>query len=341
MVFLRNAWYVAAWSQELSDNPLSQKIIGEFVVLYRKSDGEAVALADMCPHRFAPLHRGRIIGDQIECPYHGLRFNAQGKCQHNPFDPKVKPSSAQVRTYPVVERDKIIWIWMGDIDQVNKDLIPDYSWINDEKYTFTSFASMAQSLDYRLIIDNLMDLSHAQFLHPTTLGNEAMAMGGTTDEQKERQVFSRRLNADGEAPTLFTIGGAAHNGDRVDFWNDMRWDAPSCYYLQVGITPTGRPRDEGHFIQSAHLLTPLDEGRTIYRYLLGRTFAHGIDEITTGMAAVVAKAFIEEDEPMITAVQERMAGREFWDMRPVILKSDRAAVMVRRAMDALLAREKA
>lgn len=342
MTFLKNAWYVAAWSEELADEPLGQKIIGEFIALYRTADGTAVALADMCPHRFAPLHKGKVVDDLIECPYHGLRFDQAGKCAHNPFDPKVKPAAATVRTYPVVERDKIIWIWMGDAEKADETTIPDYSWINDAaSYAFTAFNALTQSLRYELVIDNLMDLSHGQFLHPTTLGNEAMAGGTTKDIQEDRKVFSSRLNPDGDVPTLFLIGGAGKQGDKVDFWNDMRWDAPSCYYLQVGITPTGRPRSEGHYIESAHLLTPIDDNHTIYRFLLGRTFARESEEITQGMTAITMKAFTEEDEPMISAVQERMAGRPFWDLKPVMLKSDRAAIMVRRAMEKLLANEAA
>jgi vanillate O-demethylase monooxygenase subunit len=340
VTFLKNAWYVAAWSDELTDSPLGQKIIGEFVALFRTSGGTAVAVADVCPHRFAPLHKGKVVGDLIECPYHGLRFDVGGKCAHNPFDPKVKPAAATVRTYPVAERDKIIWIWMGDAAQVDESTIPDYSWINDTaSYTFTGFNGITQPLRYELVLDNLMDLSHGQFLHPTTLGNEAMTDGTTKDVQKERQVYSDRLNPDGDVPTLFLIGGAGAKGDKVDFWNDMRWDAPSSYFLQVGITPTGRPRCEGHYVNSAHLLTPLDEHQTIYRFVLARTFARGSDEITQGMTAIVIKAFTEEDEPMIRAVQERMAGRAFWDLNPVALKSDRAAIMVRRTLEKMIEAE--
>jgi phenylpropionate dioxygenase-like ring-hydroxylating dioxygenase large terminal subunit len=112
MPFLKNSWYVAAWSSEVQ-GPTHQKIIGEDVLLYRGEHGQVIALGDTCPHRFAPLHLGKVIGDLIQCPYHGLQFNADGHCAHNPFDPAVQPAAAKVRSFPTIERDRFIWIWMA------------------------------------------------------------------------------------------------------------------------------------------------------------------------------------------------------------------------------------
>ena len=88
--YLRNAWYVAAWSDDLLDGQLLPRtIMKEPIVLYRKSDGKVVALEDRCPHRFAPLHMGKIVnGDCVQCPYHGLEFDASGACVLNPHGAK-------------------------------------------------------------------------------------------------------------------------------------------------------------------------------------------------------------------------------------------------------------
>lgn len=337
MPFLKDCWYVAAWSEEIeAGKPCHQQIIGEHVVLFRGDDGNVIALNDTCPHRFAPLHMGKIIGNQIECPYHGLRFEKSGQCAFNPFDADFKSSMASVPAYPVVERDKIIWIWLGNSERADEGLIPDYGWINNEdEYTFTRFLQMRQPINYELVLDNLMDLSHGQFLHPTTLGNEAMASGTTKNRASERTVHSDRLNPNGAAPTLFVIGGGAKEGEKVDFWNDMRWDAPSIYFLQVGVTPAGEPRENGVLIQSAHLITPLDEENLVYRYVIARNFAMGDEDVTRGMEQVIEQAFTREDEPILSQVQKRMAGRDFWELKPVILKTDQAAIMVRRALDKL------
>jgi phenylpropionate dioxygenase-like ring-hydroxylating dioxygenase large terminal subunit len=335
MPFLKNSWYVAAWSSEVQ-GPTHQKIIGEDVILFRGEHGQIIALGDTCPHRFAPLHLGKVIGDLIQCPYHGLQFNAEGQCAHNPFDPSVKPAAAKVRSFPVIERDRFIWIWMGEPENANADLIPDFHWLGEtDRYTMTRDATMVQDINYELIIDNLLDLSHAQFVHPTTLGNDTMATAETKTWQDGDTVYSNRMNINGPAPALFTASGAVDDGAIVDYWNDMRWDAPGAYYLEVGVTPTGEDRAKGAYFGSAHMLTPVDEHRTVYRYILFRTFARDNDAVTEGIEALVKTAFTCEDEPILAAVQARMAGRAFWSLNPVLLKGDKAAVLARRTLERL------
>src|ERR1700737_1545160 len=113
--YLRNAWYVAAWSDDLAEGQLlGRTILKEPIVLFRKADGNVAALEDRCPHRFAPLHMGKIVGgDRVQCPYHGLEFDASGACVRNPHGTKSIPPRARVRSYPVTEKHKAIWIWMG------------------------------------------------------------------------------------------------------------------------------------------------------------------------------------------------------------------------------------
>lgn len=337
MAFLKNTWYTAAWSSEIKDKPVHQKIIGKHVVLYRDSDGHVVALEDMCPHRFAPLSQGKIVDGHIECPYHGLRFNQEGACAYNPFSSDFSPPNAKVPKYTVVEKDRIVWIWMGDPSLAKADSIPDYHWSNEaDKYTFTSDGINIMPVDYELIIDNLLDLSHGQFLHPTTLGNTSMT-GGTTESRKDgNTVYCDRSNFDGYMPTLFKNNGVIDDDTKIDYWNDLRWDPAGSYYLEIGITPTGRPREEGVYMGSIQLLTPIDETTTAYRFNLFRSFQRDNDEMTKGIEALVQKAFMEEDEPMISDCQERMDGRDFWSLRPAILESDRAAILARRITEKLL-----
>ncbi len=227
VTFPKSCWYAAAWSSEVTDKPVHSKIIGEHLLLYRGTAGQIIAVEDTCPHRFAPLHRGRIFGDTIECPYHGLRFDAQGACVHNPFDPKVTLRAAHIRSYPVVERDRFIWVWMGEADKADAAAIPALPWLNQtDLYTMSGEQIMHQPLRYELILDNLMDLSHGQFVHPTTLGNDSIATGTLRTWQDGDRIYSNRWNPDGEAPTLFTLPKVVPEGTRVDYWNDMRWDPP-------------------------------------------------------------------------------------------------------------------
>lgn len=336
--FIYNAWYVASWINELGDEPVKRKIVGQNVLFFRDSKGDVVALSNQCPHRFAPLHRGRVEGDTIECPYHGLRFDRSGACVHNPFGSGCDniPPNAKTHAYPVTEKYRFIWVWMGDPALADVNDIPDYSFLDDlQNYTPTAEATLSMPVNYELILDNLMDLSHGQFLHPTTLGNASMTAGTTTAKKEGNIVYSERLNPAGTVPTLFAAAQLVPEGELVDFWNDMWWAPGSCYYLEVGITPVGRPREEGVFIKSAQILTPVDERTTEYRHILYRNFLHGVDEVTKGMEALVSKAFAEEDEPMLLAVQEGMGGKGLWELRPAILEGDKAAIMVRRTAESL------
>lgn len=342
MNFIRNIWYAAAWSSEVADTPYHARIIGDDLVLFRGEDGGIIALADTCPHRFAPLHLGKVRGSTIECGYHGLRFGADGQCAHNPFDPGVRLGAATVRAYPAVERDRFVWVWMGDAERADPTLIPDLSCLTQvDRYTMSGEHVMRQPLNYELILDNLLDLTHGQFLHPTTLGNESIATGSLKTRQEGRRIYSDRWNPDGDAPTLFTLPGVVKQGDRVDYWNEMRWDPPGVYYLEVGVTLTGRPREEGAFLGSIHMLTPVDETSSVYRYLLFRTFAPDNHDVTQALENLAQIAFRTEDEPMIQAVQQRMRGRNFWEMKPLILKTDQAGIMVRRTLEKLRLEEAA
>jgi len=337
---IRNAWYVAAWGSEVGETPYAVQIAGDHIVIYRKSDGTPVALDDTCPHRFAPLHRGKVRGDRIECGYHGLQFDETGACVHNPVGEGTVPRSACLRRYPLVERDTLLWIWMGDSEHADPARIPDFDWLNKRnEFAMTAERSMRQDIAYELIVDNLLDLSHGAFLHPTTLGNPEMANGTANVRQEGDRLFYDRWNPNGTVPQLFVVADAVEAGARIDFWNDMRWDAPGNFYLEVGVTRPGAQRGEGAFFGSVHLLTPVNETQTIYRWMLFRNFAKEQPQISKALEDLVEYAFTQEDEPMLKAVQTRMAGRDFWEMKPLLLPADKAAVIARRTLSRLVAEE--
>jgi vanillate O-demethylase monooxygenase subunit len=126
-MFLKNTWYVAALAREVTRfAPLARKLLCENVVIFRSHGGRVAALEDRCPHRFAPLSMGRMSRDGLVCGYHGMEFDADGKCIANPTQPDepIGPRAC-VRSYPVVERHNLIWIWMGDASLADEAAIPD------------------------------------------------------------------------------------------------------------------------------------------------------------------------------------------------------------------------
>src|ERR1700677_2748431 len=130
--FLRNIWYVAAWSQDVVPGAIfGRRILGESIVLFRAPDGRISALADYCPHRFAPLNLGKMLPNgRLQCGYHGLEFNATGACVHNPHGNGIIPPAAVVPAYPITEKHGIVWIWMGN-RVADPSLIPNFSILDE------------------------------------------------------------------------------------------------------------------------------------------------------------------------------------------------------------------
>ncbi|HXM89333.1 MAG TPA: Rieske 2Fe-2S domain-containing protein [Candidatus Acidoferrum sp.] len=171
-MFVRNAWYIAAWSDEVAQSPVGRRILGEPVVLFRDSAGAIAALQDRCCHRGAPLSLGEIVPRGIQCGYHGLVFDCAGQCVLVPGDHKVPPG-AQVRSYPVVERDAFVWIWMGKPEQADRSLIIEFPYHNDSRNWPHQHTMMHLRSGYLLVLDNLMDLSHLGYVHKGTVGGDA------------------------------------------------------------------------------------------------------------------------------------------------------------------------
>ena len=171
-MFLRNYWYVAALDEEVRDRPLGRTILGEPVVLFRTADGALHAFEDRCPHRQLPLSMGKIVGDALQCHYHGLRFDGSGKCVRVPGQDHI-PQNARVRTYPVVERYRWIWIWMGDPALADPAQICDFHWLQDPDWGAKP-SYLHVEANWQLVVDNLLDLTHLAFVHETTIGNMAL-----------------------------------------------------------------------------------------------------------------------------------------------------------------------
>ena len=336
MALLKNAWYVAAFSGELTTTtPLERTLLGEKVVLYRGEAGKAVALSNRCAHRFAPLHRGKVKGDCIECPYHGLQFDASGSCSHNPQGDGQIPAAAKVRAFPLIEREQIAWIWMGDKAPADGNLPPDLGTFLGSNPTAIISGYFGLKANYELVLDNLLDLSHAPYLHPTTLAQSEL-------------IDALRIEMKQEGNTVW----AYHYMDNVGpspqfkpFWDPaipkgnlrahMRWDPPSNLQLDVGMCEIGKQPEDGLTLHMAHLLTPATDNATHYFWLMGRNFVMDSPEVSTEMQALVHTAFQMEDEPMIEAVADMMGTNDLFSLKPVLLPGDAAGIRVRRILQTL------
>lgn len=343
MTFLRNAWYVAAWTQELAAGALlSRTLLDEPVVLYRDADGTARALHDRCPHRFAPLSMGKVCdgGASVQCPYHGLRFDATGACVHNPHGDGAIPKAAKVRAYPIVERWSALWIWMGEPERADPSRIPSFPF-NDAADWAIGAGHLAIDGEYELEIDNILDLSHIEFLHPL-FSSEAVRRAKVDFEQDGDTVWSKRhMTNDMEAPEFLRQAFQIPPGKPMDRWLHVRWDAPASMALWSGGVTSGLPPEQGIVVPGAHCFTPETAGRTHYFYSI--SFPRAIGPMAETLAAQNVEAlrgpFEREDKPIIEAVSRRMAGADLWDLKPVLLSGDAASVRARRLLKTLIDKE--
>jgi vanillate O-demethylase monooxygenase subunit len=335
--YVRNAWYVAAWSDGLADGQLvARTIMGEPIVLYRKADGAVAAIADRCAHRFAPLSMGKIVhGDRIQCPYHGLEFDGTGACVHNPHGTKNIPAKARVKSYPVIEKHKAIWIWMGD-GPADAGKVPDFGVLDNvpELHT-TKRDSIVIRANYQLVIDNLLDLSHTSYLHEGILGNQDTVESEITVEQDGDDVVVGRHATNSTPPGMFAQFWPNHP-PRVDKFTKMRWMAPSTLRLVTGICKMGAAPDTGTGYHAIHLLTPENERSTHYFFTAVRFGVVTTEEkLNRDLQKKVAEmrrfAFEEQDAPVIEA-QQRIIETADHLLDPVILAIDVGPVRYKRVL---------
>ena len=333
--FLRNSWYIFAWSDEIADAPLGRTILDEPVVCFRGANG-LVALADTCPHRFVPLSLGSVQEGVLECAYHGLRFGNGGRCVFNPLgDP---PERAIVRSYPVAERHGAIWIWPGDPQLADPDLIADFAFLTDPgRSTVTGYAYVRA--DYQLAIDNLSDLTHVQFVHRDFQASEVYPRLQHDTWQEGEAVYRSITFPDG-APAPF-FHGVLDPAQHVDVTFITRWTLPSNIKLTARVTEPGRPDDYLMGNHSAHLVTPERNGSCHYFYAHSRDYRIGDPETDANVREWQRIGFGEQDKPVLEAQQKRIGNRALMDLRPVILPTDAGAVRARRILAQRIARENA
>lgn len=336
--FIRNAWYMAAWSEELGEALLARRVAGCALVLYRGADGAPAALDDRCPHRFAPLSRGRRDGDAIACGYHGLVFDRSGVCVRNPFDDRI-PARAAVRAWPLHERDGVVWLWRGDPTAADPALIPDFSMLAEGPHSRTLHGYVLMKAGYEYGADNLMDLSHIEFVHTGSFAGAGVIFAGEHQVISEGDALRSNWWMPGVKAPAHTAG--IYPPDMItDHWLDMHWNAPASMHLEIGATPAGQPREAGIIVQQAHILTPETDGTTHYFWATTVGTPTGAPDMTGTVRQLMAQAFDLEDKPIIEAAFANLEGQDFWDQPPVSIGVDRGGVLARRKVQELLKRER-
>lgn len=339
-VFVRNEWYAAAASGEVGRALLPRRILGERLVFYRTREGAAVALADRCPHRFAPLSMGVLVEDHIECGYHGMRFDCAGGCVDVPGQARI-PSTARVRSYPVAEHYGLVWVWMGEpalADPARIILIPQYGqadWGISRGYSH--FRSKIEN-----ITDNLIDPAHTSFVHRRTIGSSAagdVPIGVT--EEGDTVIAGRWIDDKPPVPMVRRFANPAGN---VDSWQFYHLRAPSLSWVDFGSLDAGAPHTEEakarapYRVLSYAMLTPESADSTHYFWFQLRNFAAGDAAVTADFERLYAATF-EEDRVLLEAIQCLEDEQPGW--QPVRIASDGGLVRLRRIVQRRLESEQA
>ena len=337
-MFVRNAWYVAAWDHEITRSLKRRVILDEPVVLFRTDAGQAVALEDRCCHRQAPLSMGRLVGNIVHCPYHGLQFDSTGKCVKVPSQDMVPPS-ARVRAYPLVEKNHWLWIWMGDPAKADPALIEDFHWLDDPAWRYGGNYLHVPG-NYLLLVENLLDTTHLPFLHPDTLGTDAFARSEfQVTREGDRVIVTRWLMNELPAPFHKQMGDFP-DGVKVDRWQIATFGPPCFVKLDVGSAPVGTgarqgDRSKGMNMYNLNAITPETAKTAHYFFAQAYNFKLGERWISDMLAKQVHDIFLE-DMAMVAAQQRNM------DLGPspsVTLGQDKAWIAMRGIVDRLIREE--
>lgn len=334
----RNAWYAAAWDHEITRSLFPRTICGQALVLYRQPDDRLVALEDACWHRLLPLSKGYLQPDgSLVCGYHGLVYDARGRCTHMPSQETINPSAC-VRSYPVVERHRFAWVWMGDPALADPAKIPDLHWNQDPAWAGDG-ELIRVACDYRLVVDNLMDLTHETFVHGSSIGNRAVAEAPFDVTHGERFATVTRWMRDIEPPPFWArqLGRPG----RVDRWQIIRFEAPCTVVIDVGVAPAGTGAPTGDRSQGVNgcvlnTITPETATTCHYFWAFARNYRLAEQSLTTELRQGVAGIF-REDEIILEAQQKAIdanPGRLFYN-----LNIDAGSMWARRKIDRMIAAE--
>jgi vanillate O-demethylase monooxygenase subunit len=330
--YLKNCWYQAAWSSELpGDAPLVRTIAEIPLLFWREGTGAVSALLDRCPHRFAPLSAGAISEGRVTCGYHGLAFDGSGRCVHNPHG--AISSSMKVASFPVIERHKALWIWPGRREDADAALIPDLSYIDNTPETARIEGYLPAKAHYELMSDNILDLSHADYIHPTSLGG-MMTSATTLTRLDGDEVIVEWDARDCLPPTAFQ--GVIPPPLRGDIWIQVRWSAPAVMTLATFAAPTGTARSPQLTALTLHNMTPESARSTHYFFCNTRPYLPDDAALTGMLRSALMKAFTDEDKPMLEKQQLRIGDEDFWALEPILLSVDAAAVLARRKLKQLI-----
>lgn len=335
VVFLRNSWYVAAWEQDVGRTPLQRWIVGEPIVLYRTEDGAAVALADRCAHRRYPLSAGQLLGDCIQCGYHGFVYDPDGACVEVPGQRNI-PSRARVRRYQVVEKDTLVWLWPGDPSLADESTIPEVPWLRDGSIDVVR-GTFEAGCRWTLYAENLLDLTHLSFIHPIGArpGMFETPIQVTTEDRTVRFIRDIR---DDECSPLYRFWGY---DTPIHSYADSRLVVPSLFESIQTITQggDGPPKENTQWVM--HSVTPSTATTTFDCLALAADVPGFSFTDDPGGKVIINRPEVVDQDFRALELQEQMVASDDPEAFEINVRADSAVVQFRRLVRELAASEAA
>ena len=337
MSFVRNSWYVAGWSRDFSQGLVSLEITGQRLVLFRDAKGTLSALEDRCPHRLLPLSKGKLIGDTIQCGYHGMTFDGSGACVRVPGQDNT-PARANVRAFPVEERHGVVWIWMGDPALADGSEIFDIPEISDPKWHTHHGGHLHIRAHYLNVAENLVDPAHVSFVHPTTLGNAASENVPVHVATEGKVIRAWRWIRNAPPVGFFKeFGGFSCNVDR---WHYYDLHLPSTALIDFGSIDSAancaeKDRSDGVRVFAIHFVTPVNDDETIDHWMHLRNTA--AEESASDKIDSLLETAFAEDKAILEAIHEEEKRPQ--TRRPVRIAIDKGPTVYRKRIRELIEAE--
>jgi vanillate O-demethylase monooxygenase subunit len=342
-VFAKDTWYVAGTVDEIDGKPLGRRICGEAIAFFRGPEGRVAAVEDFCPHRGAPLSLGTVQQGLLVCGYHGLAMGCDGKAAHMPCQ-RVRGFPA-VRTFAVAERHGYLWVWPGDATLADEAAIPRPAWA-DSPHWAVGGGSFHIRCDYRLLIDNLMDLTHETYVHSTSIGQKEIDEAAPETLVEGDQVTTARRMQGIQAPPFWQAAMSANGLDpnaTVDRWQICRFVPPSNVLIDVGVALTGTGGFDAAVKDKASgivvdFITPETESSCWYFWGMARHFKVDDAALTDRIRESQRKIF-SEDLEMLERQQQNLTHCP--ERALLKLNIDAGGVAARRLIERQVAAEQA
>jgi vanillate O-demethylase monooxygenase subunit len=265
--------------------------------------------------------------------YHGLTYGPDGKCVAIPGQDRI-PAKAFVKTYPVVERYKLVWIWMGDPERADPSLVPDVHWMDSPGWVAAEGYHHVGA-NYKLLNDNLLDLSHETYVHGKTIGHDSVAETPIAFRTEGNAVYVDKEMTACNPPPFYQYLARISAADKVDRWQHTVYIPPGYIVIDVGVQPLepvpGSNRVDGRVID---LITPETPTSSHYFWAFARNFRLDEIAVTEFLRENVRRTF-DEDKEMLEA-QQRIIGPVTDPVFQLTIRADAGPTQGRRLLASMI-----